>query len=163
MTHFLKNTTMTHIWLISYAIYPSYDFKFYFWFSYAKIFEIRLRKIFEIVFSQECVGEIKFWLQIRIQRKISRRMICIDMGSMFISYQFSLNIAFHAYAIIIFMRIVGKINMDPISMHIIRREILRWIRIWSQNLILPTHSWEKTILKILRRRISKIFEPLNQK
>ena len=163
MTHFLKNTTMTHIWLISYAIYPSYDFKFYFWFSYAKIFEIRLRKIFEIVFSQECVGEIKFWLQIRIQRKISRRMICIDMGSMFISYQFSLNIAFHAYAIIIFMRIVGKINMDPISMHIIRREILRWIRIWSQNCIPPTHSREKNGSKILRRRISKIFASLNQK
>ena len=45
--------------------------------------------------------------------------------SNFDSYQFSLNIAFHAYAIIIFMRIVGKINIDPISMHISRCEILR--------------------------------------
>ena len=85
------------------------------------------------------------------------------MGPMFISYHFSRNIAFHAYAIIIFMRIVGKINMDPISMHIIRREILRWIRIWSQILIPPTHSREKTVLKILRGRIPKIFASLNQK
>ena len=157
MTHFLKNGSMTHIWLITYAIYTSSDLKFHFWFSDAKILEIRPRKIFKTVFSLECVGGIKIWLQIRIQRKISHRMICVDMGSMFILYHFSRNIAFHAYAIIIFMRIVGKINMDPISMHIIRREILRWIRIWSQNLIPPTHSWEKTISKILRRRISKIF------
>ena len=157
MNHFLKNSSMIHIWLITYAIYISYDFKFYFWFSDAKIFEIRPRKIFKPFFSLECVGGIKFWLQIRIQRKISRRMVCVYMGSMVVSYHISLNIAFHAYAIIIFMRIVGKINMDPISMHIIRREILRWIRIWSQKLISPTHSWEKTISKILRRRISKIF------
>ena len=157
MTHFLKKAAMTQIWLITYTIYTSYDCKFYFWFSDAKIFEIRPRKIFKTVFSLECVGGIKIWLQIQIQRKISHRMICIDMGSMFILYHFSRNIAFHAYAIIIFKGIVGKINMDPISMHIIRREILRWIRIWSQNLIPPTHSWEKTISKILRRRISKIF------
>ena len=129
MSHFLKNASMTHIWLITYAIYISYDLKFYFWFSDAKIFEIRPRKIFQPFFSLECVGEIKFWLQIRIQRKISRRMICVYMGSKFISYHFSRNIAFHAYAIIIFIRIVGRITIDPISMHTIRREILRWIRI----------------------------------
>ena len=130
LTHFLKNATMTHIWLISYAIYPSYDFKFYFWFSFAIIVEIRLRKIFKIVFLKNAWAESNF----------DCIGICIDMGSMFIWYQFSLNIAFHAYAIIIFMRIVGKINIDPTSMHIIRLEILRWIRIWSQNLISPTHS-----------------------
>ena len=163
MTHFLKNTSTTHIWLITYAIYISYDLKFYFWFSDAKIFEIRPRKIFQPFFTLECVGEIKFWLEIRIQRKISRRMICVDMGYMVVSYHFSLNIAFHAYAILIFMRIVGKIIIDPISTHTIRREILRWIRIWSQNFIPPTHSREKNGLKILRRRISKIFASLNQK
>ena len=163
MSHFLKITSMTHIWPITYAIYISYDSKFYFWFSDIKIFEIRLRKIFEPFFSLECVGGIKFWLQIRIQRKISRRMVCVHMGSMAVSYHFSLNIAFHAYAILIFMRIVGKIIIDPISTHTIRREILRWIRIWSQNFIPPTHSREKNGLKILRRRISKIFASLNQK
>ena len=163
MSHFLKNASMTHIWLITYAIYISYDLKFYFWFSDAKIFEIRPRKIFQPFFSLECVGEIKFWLQIRIQRKISRRMICVDMGYIVVSYHYSLNIAFHAYAILIFMRIVGKIIIDPISTHIIRREILRWIRIWSQNFISPTHSSEKNGWKILRGRISKIFASLNQK
>ena len=129
MSHFLKITSMTHIWPITYAIYISYDSKFYFWFSDIKIFEIRLRKIFEPFFSLECVGGIKFWLQIRIQRKISRRMVCVYMGSMVVSYHISLNIAFHAYAILIFMRIVGKIIIDPILTHTIRREILRWIRI----------------------------------
>ena len=37
-------------------------------------------------------------------------MIFLDMASIFVSYHFSLNIEFHAYAIVIFMRIVGKIN-----------------------------------------------------
>ena len=115
MTHFLKNTSMSHIWLITYAIYISYDFKFYFWFSDAKIFEIRPRKIFQSFFSLECVGEIKFWLQIRIKRKISRRMIYVHMGFMVVSYHFSMNIAFHAYAIPIFMRIIGKIIIDVAS------------------------------------------------
>ena len=120
MTHFLKNISTTHIWLITYAIYILYDLKFYFWFSDAKIFEIRQRKILQPFFSLECVGEIKFWLKIRIQLKISRRMICVDMGSKFISYHFSRNIAFHAYAIIIFIRIVGKVTLDPISMQTTR-------------------------------------------
>ena len=163
MSHFLKNTSMTHIWLITHAIYISYDLKFYFWFSDAKIFEIRPRKIFQPFLTLECVGETKFRLQIRIQRKISRRMICVDMGYMVVYYHYSLNIAFDAYAILIFMRIIGKIIIDPISTHIIRREILRWIRIWSQNFISPTHSREKNGWKILRGRISKIFASLNQK
>ena len=163
MSHFLKNTSMTHIWVIRYAIYISYDLKFYFWFSDAKIFEIHPRKIFQPILSLECVGEIKFWLQIRIQRKISRRIICVDMGYIAVSYHYSLNIAYHAYAILIFMWIVGIIIKDPISTHIIRREILRWIRIWSQNFISPTHSRDEIGWKILRRRISTIFASLNQK
>ena len=122
---------MTHIRFITYEIYASYDLKFYFWFSDAKILGIRPRKIFKTVFSLECVGGIKIWLQIRIQRKISRRMICVDM--VYISYHVLLNKAFHAYAILIFIRIVGKVTLDPISMRTIHREILRWIRILSQN------------------------------
>ena len=120
MTHFLKNGSMAHKWLITYAICISYDLNFYFWFSDAKILEIRPRKILKTVFSLECVGGIKIWLQIRIQRKISHRMICVDMGSMFILYHFSRNIAFHAYAIIIFIRIVSKVTLDPISMQTTR-------------------------------------------
>ena len=148
---------MTHIWLITHAIYISYDLKFYFWFSDAKIFEIRQRKIFQSFFTLECVGEIKFWLEIRIQRKISRRMICVDMGYMVVSYHYSLNIAFHAYAILIFMRIIGKIIIDLISTHTIRREILRWIRIWSQNFNSAHAFRRKFDFKFLRGQISKIF------
>ena len=154
---------MTHIWLITHAIYISYDLKFYFWFSDAKIFEIRPRKIWQPFFTLECVGEIKFWLEIRIQRKISRRMICVDIGYMDVLYHFLLNIACHAYAILIFMRIVGEIIIDPISTHIIRRGILRWIRIWSQNFYSAHAFWWKIDLKILRGRISKILASLNLK
>ena len=163
MTHFLKNTSMTHIWLITYDSYTSLDWKFYFWFSDVKIFEICPRKIFQPFFALECVGEQKFWPRIRIQRKISRRMVCIDMGSMLVSYHFSLNIAFYAYAIIISIRIIDKINIDPISIHTIRREILRWIQIWGQKFFSPTHSRAKMGWKILRGRISKIFASLNHK
>ena len=52
-------------------------------------------------------------------------MICVDMVELDVLYHFLLNIAFHAYAILIFMRIVGKVTLDPISMRTIRREILR--------------------------------------
>ena len=60
------------------------DCKFYFRFSDAKIFEIRPRKIFKSIFHQNAWAEYKFWLQIRIQRKIPRRMVCVDMGSILI-------------------------------------------------------------------------------
>ena len=56
-----------------------------------------------------------------------------------------------------------EMNLEPISTHIIRREILRLIRILSQNFISPSHSREKNGCKILRERISKIFASLNQK
>ena len=78
---FLKNGPMTHIWFMTYAIYTSDDLKFYFWFSYTKILEIRPRKNFKFAFSLKCTGRIKFQLSIRIKRKISRRMVCIDIGS----------------------------------------------------------------------------------
>ena len=55
----LENGSRAPTSLLTYAIYTSYDCKFYFWFSHAKIFEIRLRKIFKWFFSQKCVGGIK--------------------------------------------------------------------------------------------------------
>ena len=60
-------------------------------------------------------------------------MICVDMVELDVLYHFLLNIAFHAYVILIFVQIVGKTIIDPISMRTIRREISRWIRILSQN------------------------------
>ena len=63
------------------TIYTSDDLKFYFWFSNTKILEIRPRKNFKFAFSLKRTGRIKFQLSIRIKRKISRRMVCIDIGS----------------------------------------------------------------------------------
>ena len=91
MTHLLKIFSMTHIWLIWYAIYISYDFKFQFWFSEIKIFEIRPRKFLKSNFLENAWAEI--WLQIWIERRISRRLICVHMGSIVISPMICTNIA----------------------------------------------------------------------
>ena len=55
----------------------SYDFKFYSWFTGVKIFEFRPRKFFKSIFFQNAWTESKFRLQIRIEHKISRRMVRI--------------------------------------------------------------------------------------
>ena len=56
-----------------------------------------------------------------------------------------------------------KPSINPITTHTIRRGILRWIRIWSQNFY-SAHAFRwKFDFKILRRQISKILTPLNQK
>ena len=86
------------------------------------------------------MGGIKIWIskefqKIRIKREISSRMICMNIGTLFVFWPVSQNIPFYAHAIIIFIRIFDKINIDPISTHTIRREILHWIRIWDQNFI----------------------------
>ena len=51
--NFLKNTSVSHKWLITYAIYTSFELKFYFWFSHAKIFEIRPRKKFSVAMNKD--------------------------------------------------------------------------------------------------------------
>ena len=48
---------MTHLLLITYAIYISYDSEFYFRFSDTKIFEIGQRKIFKSIFHQNAWAE----------------------------------------------------------------------------------------------------------
>ena len=53
-----------------------------------------------------------------IKREISGRMICMYIGTLFVLRPVSGNIPFHAHAIIIFIRIVDKINIDLISTHI---------------------------------------------
>ena len=63
-----------------YAIYISFDSKFYFWFDAVKIFEIRPRKFIKSAFFQNAWAELKFRLQIRIQRKISRRIVRVHTG-----------------------------------------------------------------------------------
>ena len=81
---------MTHIWLIWYVIYISCDFKFQFWFSRIKIFQIRPRKFLKSNFLENAWAENFFWLQIRIQRKISRRPVCVHMGCIFVFHPFPL-------------------------------------------------------------------------
>ena len=87
--------------------------------------------------------------KIRIKREISGRMICMNIGTLFVLRPVSQNIPFYAHAIIIFIRIVDKINIDPISTHIIRREILNWIRIWDQNLISAYGSYLGKSVEVL--------------
>ena len=79
-----------------------------------KIFELRPRKFFKLNFLGNAWAENFFGLQIRIQRKISRRMVCVYIGSIFVSPTFPLNTMFNAHAITMFVRIVGKITKDPI-------------------------------------------------
>ena len=66
----------------------------------------------------------KIRLQILIQRKILCRTICMNMGSIVVLLSITLNTVLYADAIIIIMRIVGKIKKGPILVHIFRREIL---------------------------------------
>ena len=48
-----------------------------------------------------------------------RRMVCVDMGSILILRPFLLHRPFSL------TQIVGKMDIEPISTHTIRREILR--------------------------------------
>ena len=43
----------------------------------------------------------------------------------------------------------GKLKMNRISIHIIRREIKRWIRIWSQKFMFTYAFWRKSRFKFL--------------
>ena len=76
--------------------------------------------------------KINFWLQIRNQRWISSRMMYIDIW-------FNLNLPEFLYLRrredVPNLGNSGKLNMNHMSIHIIRREIQRWFRIWSQKFI----------------------------
>ena len=74
-------------------------------------------------------------------------MICVTKGSIIVLNQVSLNIAFYAHAINIFMRIIGENNEDPINTHTIRREILSWIQIWNQNFYFVQAFWRKFFVR----------------
>ena len=54
-------------------------------------------------------------------------------------------------------------TITPLSIHINRREILRWIRIWSRNFNSTYAIGWKINFKILRRRNPKIFSRLKCK
>ena len=58
---------------------------------------------------------------------------------------------------------MGNIKMNHISSYIIRREILRWFRIWSQKKFSAYAFKRKSRFKNLRGRFYKIFIWLNSK
>ena len=58
---------------------------------------------------------------------------------------------------------VDEIRMNHISTYIIRKEILRWFRIWSQKFISAYAFRRKSCFKNLRGRFYKIFIWLNPK
>ena len=49
---------------------------------------------------------------------------------------------------------IGNLNMNHMVIYIIRRGILRWFRIWSQKIFLPTHSGENRVWKNLREQVN---------
>ena len=64
-----------------------------------------------------------FWLKIRIQRKISRRLICNDNRFILIIGQFWPRFLINAYAITNNYKNSGKMTINLSSLHINRREI----------------------------------------
>ena len=84
-------------------IYTSFDWKLYFRFSHGKIFEVRPRKITKLRISRNAWAEMKFGLEIRNQRKISRRMVYNDGTFLVLSHTFPIKYVFHAYAIVDFL------------------------------------------------------------
>ena len=146
-----------------YAICISFDSNFYFWFDEVKIFEIRPRNFFKSFFFQNAWADLKFRLQIRIQRKILGRIVRCNIESALVLWSFLLKLNLNAHVVIFFVRITGMINITPVWTRTIRREILRWIRICSRNFNSAHAFWKKADLKNLRGRISKIFTALNRK
>ena len=76
---------------------------------------------------------------------------------------FPIKNCFHAYAFCEDDRNTVKTNINPISLYIIRRGILCWVRIWSQKKFSPTHFWDIRVLKNLRGRTKSFLSDLNRK
>ena len=106
-------------------------------------------QLIQIELSPKCVTGMKYLLKNRIQRKISRKIVCVHIESIVVLYPFSIKLAFNAHAIFIFIWNVGEININTISTHTIRRQISRWIRILSW-IVHSAHAFgRKFDLKIL--------------
>ena len=126
-------------------------------FSGETIFEIRQPKILKLICTLLRRGKLNFWLQNRTRHTILRRLVCDDNSHF--AY-FSLRLLLNAYAIAKIIKNTSKMTIDLLSSHTSRREILCWIRIWSQNLISTYAKGRKIDFKILRGRNPKIFAPL---
>ena len=124
-------------------------------------FRIHPRNFLKIWVSLECVGGNICWLQ--NQHKISRRMmynlysirLCDSYWICLCSQYF---VRIHAYANTNYWGNKDKYNMNHIVLHIIRRRILHWFRIWSQKNISAHAFKRKSRLKNLHGRIQKNFD-----
>ena len=93
----------------TYACFIFYDSKFYENYNGGKILEIRPRKFFNLLVSQNAWAESKFWLKIRNQHIIPRRMIYDDPRFNPPVYEFSYSLRFHAYAISFWLETSPKV------------------------------------------------------
>ena len=85
-------------------------------------------------------------------------MMYVDIWFILISSTFP---SFGIYSRLRKFKNIGNINMNHISTYIIRKEILRWFRIWSQKFISAHVFRRKSRFKNLRGRFYKIFIWLN--
>ena len=53
-------------------------------------------QLIQIELSPKCVSGMKYLLKIRIQRTISRQIVCVDTESIIVLYPFSIKLAFNA-------------------------------------------------------------------
>ena len=106
--------------------------------------------------NQNAWAESRFRLKIRIQHKISRRMIYFinELISKYPGFSWSYYLRGRGTLNI---ENVGKTNINTIFTHIFRREILRWIGIFSRNFDSAHAFWWKVAFKTLRRRITPLF------
>ena len=151
---------MTHVWVIHMHVTYFTTSNFIWITMVKKKFEIRPRKFFNPLVSQNAWAESKFWLKNRNQHKIPRRMIYDDPRFNPPVYEFSCSLRFHAYAISFWLETSPKVIQNIGSSYIIRRGILCWFWFFSQNFDSAHAFWETSRLKNLRGRISKIFPPL---
>ena len=99
-------------------------------------------------------ANINFGLQIRNQRWISRRMMYIDIWFMLnlpLFPKFGTSSRLRKYSN------SGKFKMNHISIYIIRREIQRWFRIWSQKFVFAYAYERKSCFKNSCGRIQKFW------
>ena len=107
-----------------------------------RVLEPRYRHVKISVYSRAIVkitflrGQ-KYFFDFRFGISVKFRVEwCIRLYDSYWICQYSLYfVHIHAYANTNLWESVGKFNMNHIVLYIIRREILRWFRIWSQKYI----------------------------
>ena len=98
-----------------------------------KIFESAHANFLNVIFSK--MRRQKYFFDFRFEISVKFRVEwCIRLYDSYLICQYSLYFVYiHAYANTNSRESVGKFEMNHIVLYIIRREILRWSRIWSQK------------------------------